>query len=102
MSKTLIRSSVASVQSGVAKADGTLSLTASELAFSPYNKQLGLGPYVINKNDIVSAEKCTAKGGGFIPITHDAMRITLKSEQHFEFIVSQPHAWIDALGSVDL
>lgn len=94
---SVIKSANAAVQRGVARADGKLSLTAASLEFTPYNNQLGLGPYQVARTEIVRAEKCLGKGGGFLPVTTDAMRITLSSGDCLEFIVANPQEWIGAL-----
>ncbi|EKE77809.1 hypothetical protein [Gallaecimonas xiamenensis] len=93
----IIKSSPATVQDGVAKADGKLSLTDSEVAFFPFNDQFGLGPYRFQRSEIASVVKCLGKGGGIIPITTDAIRITLLNELRYEFIVAEAEEWIAAL-----
>ncbi len=60
----LIKSSLATVQMGVAKADGKLSLTTTALSFVPFNAQLGLGPYHFQRDTIISVEPAVGKGGG--------------------------------------
>ncbi|MCT8987562.1 hypothetical protein [Shewanella phaeophyticola] len=40
--ENLIKSVTATLQAGVAKSDGKLTLTTSHINFEPYNKQLGL------------------------------------------------------------
>lgn len=100
MSDIGIKSSIATIQAGVARADGKLSLTDSEVTFVPFNQQFGLGPYRFSSSDIVSVEKCFGKGGGIIPVTTDAIRITLSNEKVYEFIVTEPTQWIAALTEV--
>ncbi|MCE0558441.1 hypothetical protein [Motilimonas sp. E26] len=97
MSTNIIKSSVATVQVGVAKADGKLLLTDSVVIFEPYNQQFGLGPYQFKRNEITSVTKCLGKGGGILPITTDAIRITLSSGQVYELIISDPEQWISEL-----
>ena len=94
MSVNLIKSSIATVQNGVARADGKLQLTESEVIFEPFNQELGLGPYQFKRAEIAAVGKCLGKGGGIIPITTEAIRITLHSEQVYEFIIAQPSQWI--------
>jgi hypothetical protein len=98
----VIRSSVATAQVGVARADGKLSLTDSEVTFVPFNEQFGLGPYRFKRNEITSVVKCFGKGGGIIPVTTDAIRVTLSNEFYYEFyyefIVIEAGEWIEALG----
>ena len=39
-----VKESAATIQSGVAKADGKLVVTEQDIVFEPFNKELGLGP----------------------------------------------------------
>ncbi|MFO6425065.1 hypothetical protein [Motilimonas sp. KMU-193] len=93
----MVKSGFASVQQGVARADGKLVLTGEEVRFTPFNQQFGLGPYVFKPQQISTVTRCLGKGGGIIPITTDAIRITLDNQQVYEFIVAEPDSWITAL-----
>ncbi|MCL2920235.1 hypothetical protein [Shewanella litorisediminis] len=93
------KSATAAVQRGVARADGKLSLADSTLTFTPYNSQFGLGPYQLAVTDIARVEKCLGKGGGLLPVTRDALRITLSGGDSYEFILANPDDWIAALGA---
>ncbi|GAB6262618.1 hypothetical protein [Photobacterium sp. R1] len=97
MSEKIIQSSVATVQIGVARADGKLSITDSDVTFVPFNQQFGLGPYRFSRHEIASVVQCFGKGGGIMPVTRDAIRITLSSEQVYEFIIAEPKQWVKAL-----
>ena len=97
MSVNRIKSSIATVQNGVARADGKLQLTEFEVIFEPFNQEFGLGPYQFKRAEIAAVGKCLGKGGGIIPITTEAIRITLQSEQVYEFIIAQPSQWIALL-----
>ncbi|MEJ2765664.1 hypothetical protein VV869_17055 [Photobacterium sp. MCCC 1A19761] len=97
MSEQMLKSSIATVQCGVARADGKLWVTESELQFEPHNQAFGLGPYRIERKSIAHVEKCLGKGGGFIPVTTDAIRITLSDGQVFEFILANPEQWLAVL-----
>ncbi|QSX38262.1 hypothetical protein [Shewanella sedimentimangrovi] len=99
MESQTIKSTVAAVQNGVARADGKLSLTVSDLSFVPYNTQLGLGPYSIPRGEITKVEKCLGKGGGIMPVTRDALRITLDGGKQFEFILANPEDWLALLSA---
>ncbi|MBY5921442.1 hypothetical protein [Ferrimonas balearica] len=72
MSDEVITSAVATVQAGVARADGKLSLTDSDVTFELFNQQFGLGPNRFLRNDITSGKRC-------------------------EFIVAGPSQWIERL-----
>lgn len=97
MSETVLQSTVATAQHGVARADGELSVTAQHLSFTPFNRQLGLGPYQIPRDEIVAVERCTAKGAGILPLTNDAIRLTLNNGQAYQFIVAHPEQWATLL-----
>ncbi|GGP74791.1 hypothetical protein [Shewanella ulleungensis] len=97
MSSEIIKSSFTAVQIGVARSDGKLHLTQSTIIFEPFNKAQGLGPYTLIRDDIDSVTRCMGKGGGIMPVTADAIRITLKSKQVYEFIIAEPNQWIAAL-----
>ncbi len=96
----LIKSSLATVQMGVAKADGKLSLTTTALSFVPFNAQLGLGPYHFQRDTIISVEQAVGKGGGILPLTTDAIRITLSDASTYEFIIAMPAQWLAAFGKL--
>ncbi|WKE64794.1 hypothetical protein PVT67_14140 [Gallaecimonas kandeliae] len=100
MPEKMMRSSVATVQLGVARADGKLSLTDSDVSFVPFNEQFGLGPYRFKRDEIKSVAKCLGKGGGIMPVTTDAIRVTLSDESCYEFIVAEAEQWIEALGEI--
>lgn len=97
-SEQQLKSATAAVQRGVARADGKLHLTASRLEFTPYNTQFGLGPYSFERGQIAGVEKCLGKGGGILPVTTDALRISLTSGDSYEFILANPEEWIAAIG----
>ncbi|MBR8845740.1 MULTISPECIES: hypothetical protein [Pseudoalteromonas] len=94
-------SSMATVQCGVARADGRLWATADTLHFTPFNTLLGLGPYQIDIVDVIKVEQCLGKGAGLLPLTTQAIQITLKSNQTFKFILSEPESWVRWFNSID-
>lgn len=51
----------------MARADGELSLSDSEVTFVPFNEQFGLGPYRFKRNEITTAVKCLGKGVFYNP-----------------------------------
>lgn len=97
MAAELIKSSMTTVQNGVAKADGKISLTGNELRFVPFNQQLGLGPYTLKRDDICAVEKCLATGGGIFPISADALRVILNDGKRYEFILADTSEWLTLL-----
>ncbi|WP_258405957.1 hypothetical protein [Shewanella acanthi] len=97
---SLAKSTVATLQLGVAKADGKLTLTEDILSFVPFNHRLGLGPYCLALDEILSVEPCSGKAGGIIPITYNAIRINLSNQQSYEFILADTHKWLETLNCV--
>ncbi|EGM69539.1 hypothetical protein [Shewanella sp. HN-41] len=97
MQEAPIKSSVATSQNGVARADGKLSVTEHLICFSPYNKTLGLGPYELQRKDIAKVEQCWGKGGGILPVTSDAIKITLVDGSVYQFILASPQEWVNLL-----
>lgn len=97
MQENIIKSSVATIQNGVARADGKLYVTEKNIHFEPYNKELGLGPYELDRGEVSKVEKYLGKGGGFIPVTTDAIKITLNGGSEYRFILTNPKEWISLL-----
>jgi hypothetical protein len=87
----------ATAQHGAAHCDGYLSLSAVELHFEPFNQAYGLGPYHIKRNEISKVEKTTGKGGGFIPLVSEAIRITMADSHEYQFILAEPDNWLALL-----
>ena len=82
MNNKILKSSTATYQSGVAKADG---------------KFAGLGPYTFTRSAIVKIEKSAGTGAGILPLTSDAITITLDNEDTYDFILANPDEWIRLL-----
>ncbi|MCL1121279.1 hypothetical protein N7V09_14885 [Shewanella seohaensis] len=97
MQENLIRSAIATAQDGVARADGQLTVTDQMVCFSPYNKTLGLGPYQLQRKDIAKVESCWGKGGGILPVTSDAIKITLDDGSVYQFILANSQEWLNLL-----
>lgn len=97
MQAQTVKESMATVQSGVAKADGKLLVTEQDIVFEPFNKELGLGPYTFSRSQINNIDKCSGKGAGILPITADGIRITLNNHDVFEFILANPDEWLSVL-----
>lgn len=102
MAGEIIKSATATIQVGVARADGKLSLTETQVTFEPYNQKLAFGPYILKRDEIVSVEKCIGKGAGIMPVTSEAIRITLSDQRAFEFIIAEPNQWLAALGELNV
>ncbi|NOU49286.1 hypothetical protein HG263_01795 [Pseudoalteromonas sp. JBTF-M23] len=99
MQEQIILSSSAINQVGAAKCDGTLSITTQHLEFKPLNTQLSLGSIKLDRNEIESAEPCIGTGGGIIPISADAIKITLKNKKQYEFILTNKEVWLQQLNN---
>ncbi len=90
MQDTTLKSITATVQNGVAKADGKFWITETDVHFAPYNKDFGPGPLKIERSSISRVEKCSGKGAGILPITSDAIEVSLHDGSTYQFIVSNP------------
>ncbi|MBD1584171.1 hypothetical protein [Pseudoalteromonas sp. S16_S37] len=99
MQEQIILSSSATNQVGAAKCDGTLSITNDHLEFKPINTQINLGTIKIERSEIVSAKSCLATGGGIIPISTDAIKVTLKNKKQYEFILTNKEIWLQHLNA---
>ncbi|HEA15324.1 MAG TPA: hypothetical protein ENH88_02510 [Pseudoalteromonas prydzensis] len=97
MNATQLKRCYATLQLGVGKADGRLTLTDNILHFEALNKQLRLGSYAIKLNNISHVEKCAGKAAGLIPITTSGIKITTKENHHLEFILAEPDEWLNCL-----
>ncbi|GGP88201.1 hypothetical protein [Shewanella ulleungensis] len=95
--ENLIKSVTATLQAGVAKSDGKLTLTTSHINFEPYNKQLGLGPYTFELSHIIKVKKSMAKGAGILPLSTDAIELTFTDNQIKTFILANADEWMRLL-----
>lgn len=93
----ILKSLTVTLQKGVVHADGELVITEDSFQFTPYNQSMAPGPYKFPKGEIVSVEGTTARGGGLIPLSQEAVRITLNDGQSFEFILADPKKLIEVL-----
>jgi hypothetical protein len=91
------RSVVATAQQGVGHSDGKLTLDARTLTFQPFNQAFGLGPYHINRSDIVQTELCHGKGGGFIPLATKGIEVTTADNKTYQFLLAEPEQWLALL-----
>ena len=98
MQEQILKSTYASFQHGAIRSDGKLFVTDSEVSFEPFGKTLSLGPYKLQRQSIAKVEQCMGKAGGIMPITSDAICITLSNNDRYEFILANPKEWIACLG----
>ncbi|KNC66532.1 hypothetical protein [Pseudoalteromonas ardens] len=94
MNKTSTSVSIATIQNGVARSDGKLSATKDALIFEPLNKKFGLGPYHIERSAISKIERCYGTGAGILPVTTEAIRVTLINDHSYEFIIANAKEWL--------
>lgn len=99
MQQDTLKSSTATIQNGVTRADGQFSVSQYGICFKPFNEKLGLGPYNVERASIAKVEKCVGKGAGILPITSDAIRITCTNNETYEFIISNPDEWVNLLSN---
>lgn len=97
MQEQIVKSSYASFQYGAIRSEGKLFVTESEVSFEPFGKEFSLGPYKLSRQSIAKVEQCKGMAGGIMPITSDAIRITLLNNDTYEFILANPEQWIDCL-----
>lgn len=62
MQSTVVKSTMATIQNGVMKADGKFWITQTDLNFEPFNEKLGLEPYTIARDTILKVVECKGKG----------------------------------------
>jgi hypothetical protein len=90
-------SGVATFQQGVAKSDGRLTISIDSVSFAPFNEQTNLGVVEFAISEIANVARSKGTGAGILPISSDAIKVTLDNGKEYEFIVSEPQQWIDAL-----
>lgn len=88
---------IATAQQGVGHSDGQLTLDDRTLTFAPFNQTFGLGPYQINRSDIINTALCSGKGGGFIPLGTRGIVVTTADNQSYQFILAEPEQWLALL-----
>ncbi len=96
-----VNSTFATVQQGVGHSDGKLTLDAKTLNFEPFNQAFGLGPYQINRADIVHTALCHGKGGGFIPVGTTGIVVTTVDSKSYQFLLANPEHWLTLLQPVN-
>lgn len=98
MQEQILKSTYASFQNGAIRSEGKLIVTDTEVSFDPFSEALSLGPYKLDRQSIAKVEQCMGMAGGILPITSDAIRITLSNNDSYEFILANPKEWIACLG----
>ncbi|MBY5991326.1 hypothetical protein [Ferrimonas balearica] len=87
----------ATLQLGVARSDGHLSLTPTELHFAPLNDHLGLGPYALTLDKITKVVRCWGKGAGVMPLTDEGVEITLSDGRQLQFVLANAELWLSRI-----
>ena len=75
MQAQTVKESMATIQSGVAKADGKLLVTEQDIVFEPFNKELGLGHTHFHDRKSITLISVQVKARVFYT-TADGIRIT--------------------------
>ena len=91
------QSITASLQKGVARIDGKFWVNDDSVNFEPFNEQVALGPYHLDRAAIRKVENIMGKGGGILPTTSEAIRITMNDASSYEFILSGAKNWANML-----
>ena len=99
MQSKIVKSTTATIQNGVMKADGKFWITQTNVNFEPFNEKLGLEPHTIPRNTILNVVECKGKGAGLIPITADAIEVFTQDGSSYQFILSNPSDWITILSN---
>ena len=97
LSDEVVKSTYATIQKGAFRADGKLWIADEQLHFSPFNKDLGYGPYHIPLADIKGVSEAWGKGAGIIPVTSNAIKVDLVDGKDLSFILSSPKDWVKQL-----
>lgn len=92
---------IATAQQGVGHSDGKLTLDAQTLTFEPFNQAFALGPYQINRSDIVNTALCSGKGGGFIPLATQGIEVTTADSKSYQFLLAEPERWLALMQQPD-
>ncbi|ALO41736.1 hypothetical protein [Pseudoalteromonas phenolica] len=90
----------ATIQIGAMRSDGQLSLNEQGLSFKPASKSLSLGVLKIALSEVSQVELCLAKGAGFMPISEQAMRVTLNTGKQYEFVLAEQESWVIAINNL--
>jgi hypothetical protein len=97
---TLPLTSPATIQIGAMRSDGQLSLNEQGLSFKPASKSISLGALKIALSEVSQVEQCLAKGAGFLPISEQAMRVTLNTGKQYKFVLAEQESWVSAINEL--
>ncbi|MGZ9899452.1 hypothetical protein [Shewanella gaetbuli] len=97
LSGGISHSTMATVQKGAFRADGKLWIEDDVLHFSPFNEDLGYGPYAIELGNIKLVTTGWGKGAGIIPVTPDAIKVITYDNDQYRFILATPKKWVELL-----
>ncbi|QSX32233.1 hypothetical protein JYB87_10620 [Shewanella avicenniae] len=89
--------SLATIQIGVARADGLLSLYGDDISFEPLNKQVGLGPFHLQRHDIKKVRRNISRGEHISSEDIDQLELEFTSGEVYRFIVNDSDKWFTLL-----
>ena len=98
MSLQPIKSSFATLQLGVSRSDGRISVFDNEVYWEPQNKDFGLGPYRLPRKDVISVSRKNI-GTPEKPVYTEAFQLCLKNDDIYEFILCESENWVKLLTS---
>lgn len=90
-------SDLATIQVGVARSDGRLTINSKQLTFEPLNKQVGFGPYCLAREDIRSVRRNIFREQTITNQLQSALQIELISGETYQFIIADTDKWLDLL-----
>lgn len=95
-----IKSSFATLQRGASRSDGRISIFDSEVYWEPHNKDFGLGPYRLARQDVASVSR---KNIGTLekPVYTEAFLLRLNNDDTYEFILCESESWVNLLATND-
>ncbi|WP_417761518.1 hypothetical protein [Shewanella sp.] len=90
-------SALATIQVGVARSDGRLSINSKQLTFEPLNKQVGFGPYCLEREQIRSVRHNILREQTITNQLQSALEIELNSGETYQFIIADTDKWLSLL-----
>ncbi|MCH1918720.1 hypothetical protein L9G15_04665 [Shewanella sp. A3A] len=101
MESTKACSALATIQVGVARSDGRLTINGKQLTFEPLNKQVGFGPYFLDRDDIRSVRRNIFREHTITRRLQSALEIELNSGETYQFIIADTDKWLSLLQHSD-
>ncbi|WP_052074538.1 hypothetical protein [Shewanella mangrovi] len=89
--------SLATIQFGIARSDGHLSVNGDDLTFEPLNKQVGLGPYHLRRQDISHVRRDISRAEQLRDIDIERLEVELRNGEIYRFIINDSAKWLELL-----